>query len=107
MTEYEKAELSGKIEAATSNALKAAQKRDWKKFDQHMETVSELRAALPIENDRTVGVVYLKDLLDEERNFIIRIAVGGNNLGLFIHREGEEHMLLGMIRFHWMDIKPH
>jgi hypothetical protein len=88
MTEYEKAELASRIELATSKSLDAAKAQDWQEFDKHMAKVSELRASLPIENARTVGIVALKDTMEKQGEIKIRIGIEQHSLGLFIHPEG-------------------
>jgi hypothetical protein len=88
MTPYQIAELWGKIEWTTDSALAAARKQNWQEFDKHMEKVSELRASLPVENSRTVGVVHLKDTMEKQGEVKIRIGIEQHSLGLFIHPEG-------------------
>jgi hypothetical protein len=107
MTDYQIAELARKIEWETDSAVKAAYKQDWQEFDQLMEKVSELRASLPVENSRTIGIVHLKDIMDKKRNIIVQIGVERNSLGLFIHPEGTEHTLVTMFRFCWSNTKAH
>ena len=88
MTPYQIAELAGKIEWETDSAVKAAHKQDWQEFDKHLENVSELRAALPVENARTIGIVHLKDTMEKQGEIKIRIGIEQHSLGLFIHPEG-------------------
>jgi hypothetical protein len=88
MTDYQIAELAGKIEWETDSALKAAHEQDWQEFDQHMEKISELRASLPIENSRTIGIVHLKDTMEKRDAIKIRIGIEKHSLGLFIHPDG-------------------
>ena len=53
-----------------------------------MEKVSELRASLPVENSRTIGIVHLKDTMEKQGEIKIRIGIEKHSLGLFIHPEG-------------------
>ena len=53
-----------------------------------MEKISELRASLPFENARTIGIVPLKDTMEKQGEIKIRIGIEQHSLGLFIHPEG-------------------
>jgi len=87
MTEYQIAELAGRIELATKKAGDAAHEQHWQEFDRHLEKVSELRASLPIENARTVGTVSLKDTMEKQGEVKIRIGIEQQGIGLLVHPE--------------------
>jgi hypothetical protein len=86
MTNYQIAELSGRIELATSKALDAAHENDWPTFDCQLAKINELRGNLP--DARSLGTIMLNDTTDKPGASKVAIAVEKDNLALTIHPEG-------------------